>query len=252
VLKMKILGCTVVPVTRGAATLKEAVDSAFEEYLKDPEHLLYAIGSVVGPHPFPAMVRDFQSIIGTEARAQFLSRHNRLPEVVTACVGGGSNAIGMFTAFLGDAAAGTVKLVGVEPAGEGLDKPGRHSATMSKGKPGQIHGMKCYVLEDSEGVPSAVHSIASGLDYPGCGPQHCHLKDAGLVSYESASDQEALDAFITLSRVEGIIPALESAHAVAFAMRLAKTLPADQHILVNLSGRGDKDAEYVAKVLNIQ
>ena len=248
VTKMKILGCTLVPVTRGAATLKEAVDSAFEEYLKDPQNFIYAIGSVVGPHPFPKMVRDFQSIIGNEARAQFLAKHGRLPEHVAACVGGGSNAMGMFTAFLDDEA---VHLVGVEPAGEGLDKPGRHSATLSKGKPGELHGMACYVLEDAAGNPAAVHSIASGLDYPGVGPQHSYLKDLGRVDYQTASDQECLDAFMSLSRVEGIIPALESAHAVAWAMRVAPTLPKDQHILVNLSGRGDKDADYVARLLGL-
>lgn len=248
VTKMKILGCTLVPVTRGAATLKEAVDSAFEEYLKDPQNFIYAIGSVVGPHPFPKMVRDFQSIIGTEARAQFLAKHGRLPDHVTACVGGGSNAMGMFSAFLDDE---DVHLVGVEPAGEGLDKDGRHSATLTKGKPGELHGMACYVLEDAEGNPAAVHSIASGLDYPGVGPQHSYLKDLGRVDYQSASDQECLDAFMTLSRVEGIIPALESAHAVAWAMRVAPTLPRDQHILVNLSGRGDKDADYVARLLGL-
>ena len=248
VTKMKILGCTLVPVTRGAATLKEAVDSAFEEYLKDPQNFIYAIGSVVGPHPFPKMVRDFQSIIGNEARAQFLARHGRLPDHVAACVGGGSNAMGMFSAFLDDEA---VHLVGVEPAGEGLDKPGRHSATLSKGKPGELHGMACYVLEDAAGNPAAVHSIASGLDYPGVGPQHSYLKDLGRVDYQTASDQECLDAFMSLSRVEGIIPALESAHAVAWAMRVAPTLPKDQHILVNLSGRGDKDADYVARLLGL-
>ncbi|MCH4272942.1 tryptophan synthase subunit beta [Kerstersia gyiorum] len=248
VIKMRILGCTLVPVTRGAATLKEAVDSAFEEYLKDPQAFFYAIGSVVGPHPFPKMVRDFQSIIGREARGQFQARHGRLPDYVAACVGGGSNAIGMFTAFLGDA---EVALVGVEPSGEGLEKPGRHSATLSKGKPGQLHGMACYVLEDEAGNPAAVHSIASGLDYPGVGPQHSYLKEQGRVRYETASDKETLDAFMRLSRVEGIIPALESAHAVAWAIRQAPQLRPDQHILVNLSGRGDKDADYVAKLLDL-
>ena len=248
VTKMKILGCKLVPVTRGAATLKEAVDSAFEEYLKDPHNYIYAIGSVVGPHPFPKMVRDFQAIIGNEAREQFLSRHGRLPDYVSACVGGGSNAMGMFTAFLADEA---VNLVGVEPAGEGLEREGRHSATLSKGKPGQLHGMACYVLEDAQGQPAAVHSIASGLDYPGVGPQHSYLKDIGRVSYQTATDQECLEAFMTLSRVEGIIPALESAHAVAWAMRVASSLPANQHILVNLSGRGDKDADYVANLLGL-
>ena len=248
VTKMKILGCKLVPVTRGAATLKEAVDSAFEEDLKDPHNYIYAIGSVVGPHPFPKMVRDFQAIIGNEAREQFLSRHGRLPDYVSACVGGGSNAMGMFTAFLADEA---VNLVGVEPAGEGLEREGRHSATLSKGKPGQLHGMACYVLEDAQGQPAAVHSIASGLDYPGVGPQHSYLKDIGRVSYQTATDQECLEAFMTLSRVEGIIPALESAHAMAWAMRVAPSLPADQHILVNLSGRGDKDADYVANLLGL-
>ncbi|HQT18094.1 MULTISPECIES: tryptophan synthase subunit beta [unclassified Acidovorax] len=248
VTKMRILGCKLVPVTRGAATLKEAVDSAFEEYLTNPTDYIYAIGSVVGPHPFPMMVRDFQSIIGREAREQFQARHGKLPNYVTACVGGGSNAMGMFTAFLNDT---SVKLVGVEPSGEGTDKPGRHAATLSMGKPGEIHGMKCYVLEDAPGVPAAVHSIASGLDYPGVGPQHSYLKDIGRVQYESVTDKECLDAFMQLSRVEGIIPALESAHAVAWAMRVAPTLSKDTHILVNLSGRGDKDADYVAKLLGI-
>ncbi len=248
VTKMKILGCTLVPVTRGAATLKEAVDSAFEEYLKDPQNFIYAIGSVVGPHPFPKMVRDFQSIIGREAREQFLGKHGCLPDHVAACVGGGSNAMGIFTAFLGDA---SVRLVGVEPAGEGIDKPGRHAATMSVGKPGELHGMACYVLEDEQGNPAAVHSIASGLDYPGVGPQHSYLKDAGRVVYQSVTDQQCLDAFMSLSRTEGIIPALESAHAVAWAMAIAPTLGKDEHILVNLSGRGDKDADYVAKLLGL-
>ncbi|WP_353236451.1 tryptophan synthase subunit beta [Diaphorobacter ruginosibacter] len=248
VTKMRILGCNLVAVTRGQATLKDAVDSAFEEYLKDPVNTLYAIGSVVGPHPFPKMVRDFQSIVGREAREQFQARHGKLPDYVSACVGGGSNAIGIFTAFLGDA---SVRLVGVEPAGEGVDKPGRHAATLSTGKPGEIHGMKCYVLENADGTPASVHSIASGLDYPGVGPQHSYLKDIGRVQYEAVDDKECLDAFMTLSRVEGIIPALESSHAVAWAMRMAPGLGKDVHILVNLSGRGDKDADYVARKLGI-
>ncbi len=248
VTKMRILGCTLVPVTRGAATLKEAVDSAFEEYLKNPQDYFYAIGSVVGPHPFPMMVRDFQSIVGREAREQFLTRHGRLPDQVGACVGGGSNAIGLFTAFLDDA---DVRLVGVEPAGKGIDQAGCHAATLTMGHPGEIHGMRCYVLESAPGVPAEVHSIASGLDYPGVGPQHSYLKDIGRVHYETVSDAETLDAFLRLSRVEGIIPALESAHAVAWAMRLAPTLSADRHILVNLSGRGDKDADYVASLCTL-
>ncbi len=247
VTKMKILGCTLVSVTRGTATLKDAVDSAFEEYLKDPHNFIYAIGSVVGPHPFPKMVRDFQSIIGREAREQFLQREGRLPDYVTACVGGGSNAIGMFTAFLED---DDVALVGVEPAGLGLDS-GKHAATMTLGKSSALHGMKCYVLEQDDGTTMPVHSIASGLDYPGVGPQHCYLKDIGRVRYESATDEECLNAFMNLSRVEGIIPALESSHAVAWAMRTAPTLDRDQCILVNLSGRGDKDADFVARKLGL-
>ncbi len=247
VTKMKILGCKLVPVTRGTATLKDAVDSAFDEYLKDPVNSLYAIGSVVGPHPFPKMVRDFQSIIGTEARQQFFERHHKLPDYICACVGGGSNAMGLFTAFLLDE---QVNIVGVEPAGKGLDTD-KHSATLTLGKPGELHGMKCYLLEDSDGQPMPVHSIASGLDYPGVGPQHSYLKEQGRVQYDSVTEQECLDAFMTLSQVEGIIPALESAHAVAWAMRTAANLSAEQSILINLSGRGDKDADYVAEVLGL-
>ena len=247
VTKMKILGCKLVPVSRGTRTLKDAVDSAFEEYMKDPVHFFYAIGSVVGPHPFPKMVRDFQSIVGREARVQFLAQHQKLPDVVTACVGGGSNAIGMFTEFLPDAA---VQLVGVEPAGKGLDTPD-HAATMALGTKGAIHGFACYVLQDAQGEPLPVYSIASGLDYPGVGPQHCYLKDMGRVQYESVTDDECLDAFMALSRTEGIIPALESAHAVAYAMKVAKTMAPEQTILVNLSGRGDKDADFVAQQLGL-
>ena len=247
VTKMKILGCDLIPVSRGTRTLKDAVDSAFEEYLKDPVNFLYAIGSVVGPHPFPKMVRDFQQIVGFEAREQFLQKFNALPEVVMACVGGGSNAIGIFTAFLEDEA---VELVGVEPAGKGLDTPD-HAATLTLGSKGALHGFKCYNLQDDQGEPLPVYSIASGLDYPGVGPQHCYLKDIGRVRYESINDQECLDAFMTLSRMEGIIPALESAHAVAYAMKLAPTLSKGQRILVNLSGRGDKDADFVAERLSL-
>jgi len=247
VTKMKILGATLIPVARGTQTLKDAVDSAFDEYVKDPDNFLYAIGSAVGPHPFPKMVRDFQMIIGRESREQFLARENRLPDMVVACVGGGSNSIGMFTEFLPDE---SVTLVGVEPAGKGLDTPD-HAATMTLGTKGTLHGYKCYALQDKDGIPLPVYSIASGLDYPGVGPQHCYLKDIGRVQYESATDQECLDAFIALSRVEGIIPALESAHAVAYAMRVAKNLGKDKTILVNLSGRGDKDADFVARYLNL-
>ena len=247
VVKMKILGCKLVPVSRGTRTLKDAVDSAFEEYLKDPVNFFYAIGSVVGPHPFPKMVRDFQSIVGREARAQCLAQHGRLPDMVVACVGGGSNAMGIFTEFLPDDA---VQLVGVEPAGRGLDTPD-HAATMARGTKGAIHGFACYTLQDAQGEPLPVYSIASGLDYPGVGPQHCHLKDIGRVQYESITDDECLDAFMVLSRTEGIIPALESAHAVAYAMKVAKTMAPEQTILVNLSGRGDKDADFVAQHLGL-
>lgn len=247
VTKMKILGCNLIAVSRGTKTLKDAVDSAFEEYLKDPQNFLYAIGSVVGPHPFPKMVRDFQSIVGKEAREQFLQRENRLPDVVTACVGGGSNAIGIFTEFLPDE---SVKLVGIEPAGKGLDTPD-HAATLSLGTKGTLHGFKCYNLQDEKGNPLPVYSIASGLDYPGVGPQHCYLKDIGRVQYEAITDEECLDAFLVLSRIEGIIPALESSHAVAYAMKVAKELGPDKTILVNLSGRGDKDADFIANYLGI-
>jgi len=242
VTKMKILGCKLVPVSRGTRTLKDAVDSAFEEYLKDPVNSLYAIGSVVGPHPFPKMVRDFQSIVGQEARAQFLEKTGKLPDIISACVGGGSNAMGLFTAFLEDE---DVKIVGVEPSVKGLDTD-EHAATLTKGSKGALHGFECYNLQDDEGNPLPVYSIASGLDYPGVGPQHCYLKDIKRVEYETASDQDCLAAFMVMSRLEGIIPALESAHAIAYAMRVAATMPEDQTILVNLSGRGDKDADFVA------
>ena len=247
VTKMKILGCKLVPVTRGTQTLKDAVDSAFEEYLKDPINSIYAIGSVVGPHPFPKIVRDFQSIVGKEAREQFLARENKLPDVLMACVGGGSNAMGLFTEFLNDE---SVKMIGVEPAGRGLDT-NDHAATLSLGTKGAIHGFECYTLQDKEGNPLPVYSIASGLDYPGVGPQHCYLKDIKRVEYVSIDDKECLDAFMQLSRLEGIIPALESAHAVAYAMKIAKDMSPEQTILVNLSGRGDKDADFVANYLSL-
>lgn len=247
VVKMKILGATLISVTRGTATLKDAVDSAFEEYLKDPTNYIYAIGSVVGPHPFPMMVRDFQSIIGKEIKEQTHERFGANPDYVVACVGGGSNAMGAFTAFLNDA---DVKLIGVEPAGHGLDTD-MHSATLTLGKPSQIHGMACYVLENDQGEPLPVHSIASGLDYPGVGPQHSLLKDLGRVEYTTATDQECLDAFMRLSRVEGIVAALESSHAVAWVLREAPKLAKDIKIVVNVSGRGDKDADYVAAKLGL-
>ena len=248
--RMKILGCTLVPVSEGAGTLKEAVDSAFGAYLQDPVNTMFAIGSVVGPSPFPEMVAYFQSIVGCEARAQFKKLTGGLPNEVVACVGGGSNAIGLFSGFLDET---SVRIVGIEPAGEGLDT-GHHAATLTLGKPGHLQGFYCYFLQNEDGSPAAVHSIASGLDYPGVGPVHCHLKDLGRVHYETATDQETLDAFMTLSREEGIIPALESSHAVAYAIRRARELGTsgqDQAILVNLSGRGDKDIDFVIEKLGL-
>lgn len=248
--RMKILGCNLVPVSEGAGTLKEAVDSAFGAYLQDPENTMFAIGSVVGPSPFPEMVAYFQSIVGCEARAQFKKLTGGLPNEVVACVGGGSNAIGLFSGFLDEA---SVRIVGIEPAGEGLDT-GHHAATLTLGKPGHLQGFYCYFLQNEDGSPAAVHSIASGLDYPGVGPVHCHLKDLGRVHYETATDEETLDAFMTLSREEGIIPALESSHAVAYAIRRARELGTSgqgQSILVNLSGRGDKDIDFVIEKLGL-
>ena len=239
--RMKILGANIVPVSRGAGTLKEAVDSAFETYLNELDSSMFAIGSALGPAPYPEMVSYFQSVVGHEARAQFLATTGKLPNKVVACIGGGSNAIGMFSGFFDDK---DVEKIGVEPAGEGLDTP-NHAATMSLGVKGEIHGFKCYVLLDEKGEPAPVHSIASGLDYPGVGPQHSLLRDLQLATYESATDAECLEAFMALSRLEGIIPALESAHAIAYAMKIAKDRSADETILVNLSGRGDKDIDFI-------
>jgi tryptophan synthase beta chain len=240
VVRMQILGATVVSVTHGLKTLKEAVDSAFQAYLQDPVNSIYCIGSVVGPHPFPMMVRDFQRVVGIEAREQFFDMTGELPDNVVACVGGGSNAMGIFSAFLED---DECKLYGVEPGGRSLNL-GDHAATMSKGTPGMIHGFKCYLLQDEKGEPSPVYSVASGLDYPGVGPEHCMLHDLKKVTYDVVSDKECIDAFYELSRLEGIIPALESAHAVAYALKLAQKEP-QKSILVNLSGRGDKDIDFV-------
>jgi len=243
VVRMHILGAKVVPATHGRKTLKEAVDSAFEAYMGDPVTQFYAIGSIVGPHPFPKMVRDFQSIVGVEAKEQFRQMTGKLPDNLVACVGGGSNAIGLFTAFFDDE---NVSMYGVEPAGRDLEIPGEHAATMTKGKPGVMHGFKSYMLQDEAGEPGDVYSVASGLDYPSVGPQHAYLKDLGRVNYASINDKEAIDAFFELSREEGIIPAIESAHAVAYAIKLAKK-PNVGTILINLSGRGDKDIDFVVE-----
>lgn len=239
VARMKILGARVIPVSHGLKTLKEAVDAAFEGYLKEYETAIYCIGSVVGPHPFPLMVRDFQMVVGAEAREQFLAMTGNLPDAVVACVGGGSNAAGIFSAFLAD----PVEIYGAEPLGKGT-KLGEHAASLTYGTEGIMHGFNSIMLKDEKGEPAPVHSVASGLDYPSVGPEHAYLKYLGRANYVTITDDEAIDAFFTLSRLEGIIPALESAHAVAYAMKLAKTMGTGS-ILVNLSGRGDKDMDYV-------
>ena len=242
VTRMKLLGATVVPVSFGGRSLKEAVDSCFQSYIAQADTALFAIGSVVGPHPFPRMVRDFQHVIGVEAREQFLEMTGELPDMVAACVGGGSNAMGIFSGFIDDP---SVALYGVEPLGTSSNL-GDHAATISFGEDGDIHGFRTLVLKDAQGEPAPVHTVASGLDYPGVGPEHAHLHKIGRAQYTTANDKEALKAFFALSRHEGIIPALESAHAVAFAMREAAAHPGTS-ILINLSGRGDKDIDYVTQ-----
>jgi len=239
VVKMQILGAKVIPATHGLKTLKEAVDSAFEAYVKDTETQMFAIGSVVGPHPFPMMIRDFQSIVGIEAKEQFHEMTGDLPDVVAACVGGGSNAMGIFSGFFDD----NVELFGIEPMGKS-DKIGDHSASLTYGKEGIMHGFNSIMLSDENGEPAAVHSIASGIDYPSIGPEHAYLSSIGRTQIGRCTDEEAIDAFYKLSQHEGIIPALESAHAVSFAMKYAAKHP-DKSILVNLSGRGDKDIDFV-------
>lgn len=237
VFKMRLLGAEVVAAMGGERTLKDAVDEALMEYAQTYEDTFYLLGSVVGPHPYPLMVREFQSVIGREARAQVLEKEGRLPDYLIACVGGGSNAMGLFSDFVEDA---DVKMIGVEPAGLGLDTD-QHAATLTKGRPGVIHGFKCYNLQDEAGEPLPVHSIAAGLDYPGVGPEHSHFKDTKRAEYVSVTDDEAVEAFKKLSKTEGIIPAIESSHAVAYAMKFAKDLPKDNIVIINLSGRGDKD-----------
>ena len=245
VFRMELLGAKVVPVTSGTRTLKDAVDAALDDFAHNVQNTFYLLGSAVGPHPYPTMVREFQSIIGKEARKQILEAEDRLPDYVIACVGGGSNAIGLFHPFFNDK---NVNIVGVEPAGKGLDTPD-HAASMCKGTLGEIHGFKCYLLQDEKGEVVPVYSVAAGLDYPGVGPEHCYYKDLGRAEYVSITDDEAIDAFCELSRTEGIIPAIESSHAVAYAMKLAATLDKDKIIIVNLSGRGDKDVVQVKDIL---
>jgi tryptophan synthase beta chain len=245
VTRMQLMGTEVRPVSSGSKTLKDAINEAIRDWVTNVNDTYYIIGSVVGPHPYPMMVRDFQSVIGKEAHAQMLEKCKRLPDYVIACVGGGSNAMGIFDAFRND---NEVKLIGVEAAGKGLDTD-KHSATLMAGRLGVLHGAKSYLLQDAAGQISETHSISAGLDYPGVGPEHAFLKDSGRVSYVGINDDEALEAFQLLCRKEGILPALESSHALAHAVKLAKTLDKKQTILVSLSGRGDKDLDIVTGVL---
>jgi tryptophan synthase beta chain len=244
VYRMELMGAKVVPVSSGTKTLKDATNEALRDWVTNVTSTHYIIGSVVGPDPFPRLVRDFQAVIGREAREQVLARTGRLPRTVVACVGGGSNAMGIFAAFLADR---EVELVGVEAAGEGIAS-GRHAATLAAGRPGVFHGSLSYLLQDTGGQVQPAHSVSAGLDYPGVGPEHAYLKDAGRVLYEAVTDRAALDAFAALSRLEGILPALESAHAVAWVLAHRGRWTADDVILVNLSGRGDKDVALVAEL----
>jgi tryptophan synthase beta chain len=241
VYRMKLLGATVVPVTSGSKTLKDALNEAMRDWVASVDDTYYVIGTVAGPHPYPAMVRDFQSCIGEEARRQILSAEGRLPDALVACIGGGSNAIGLFHAFLDD----EVVIYGVEAGGDGLHT-GKHAASLTGGRPGVLHGNRTYVLEDAHGQITETHSVSAGLDYPGVGPEHAWLKDIGRVKYEVITDTQAIEAFHITTRTEGIMPALESSHAIACAMQLAPKLGKDQVVLVNLSGRGDKDIHTVA------
>jgi tryptophan synthase beta subunit len=244
VVRMRLLGARVVPVESGSRTLKDAINEALRDWVTNVDTTFYVIGSVVGPHPYPTLVRDFQAIIGREARAQILRQIGRLPDVVVACVGGGSNALGLFHAFRDD----PVRLVGVEAGGEGLAS-GRHAATLTAGAPGVLHGAMSYLLQDADGQVLPTHSISAGLDYPGVGPEHAWLKETGRAEYVAADDRLALEGFQLLAQTEGILPALEPAHAIGYLQRLAPTLPRDAVVLVGLSGRGDKDVEVVAAAL---
>jgi len=248
VYRMKLLGATVVPVESGSKTLKDALNEAMRDWVTNVENTFYIIGTVAGPHPYPVMVRDFQSVIGREAREQMQELAGRQPDAVLACVGGGSNAMGIFHAYIPDE---RVRLIGVEAAGHGLES-GKHAATLAAGKPGVLHGNRTYLLQDENGQILATHSISAGLDYPGVGPEHAWLKDNGRAEYVSVTDEEALQAFHDLCRLEGIIPALESAHALAYAAKMAPHMKKDQILLVNLSGRGDKDMHTVAEKSGIK
>ena len=246
VARMKILGANVVEVTHGLATLKEAVDAAFEAYAREYKDAIYCIGSVLGPHPFPMMVRDFQSVVGIEAREQFIDMTGHLPSAIVACVGGGSNAAGLFAGFLND----PVDIYGIEPLGRG-PKLGDHAASLKYGTEGIMHGFNSIMLKDENGEPAPVYSVASGLDYPSSGPEHAFLQEIGRVKYDVIDDEETIDAFYKLSRLEGIIPAIESSHAVAYGMKLAQTMD-NGSILINLSGRGDKDMDYIIENYGIR
>ena len=248
VYRMKLLGAEVIPVSSGSKTLKDALNEAMRDWVTNIDNTFYCIGTVAGPHPYPMMVRDFQTIIGREAKEQCLDQTGRLPDALIACVGGGSNAIGLFHEFLPDL---DVQMIGVEPAGLGLDT-GQHAAPLSMAKPGVLHGNRMYLLADENGQVTEPHSISAGLDYPGVGPEHCFLKDTGRASYVAITDDEAMEAFHALTRIEGIIPALESSHALAYAMKLAPTMSAEKNIIVNLSGRGDKDINTVAALEGIK
>jgi tryptophan synthase beta chain len=248
VFRMKLMGAEVIPVKTGTRTLKDAINEAIRDWVTNVQDTFYLLGSVVGPHPYPVMVRDFQSVIGKEAREQSLAQFKRLPDYVIACVGGGSNSIGIFHPFLNDPG---VKLIGVEAGGKGL-KTGQHAASLMEGKTGVLHGAKSYLLQDEHGQVRETFSISAGLDYPGVGPEHSYLKDMGLATYVSVDDKEALEGFQLLCQFEGITPALESAHAIAYACKMAKSLGRDDLILVNLSGRGDKDINIVATALGVE
>jgi tryptophan synthase beta chain len=248
VYRMKLLGAEVISVTSGSRTLKDALNEAMRDWVSHVDNTFYIIGTVAGPHPYPMLVRDFQSVIGREARAQSLAQVGRLPDALVACVGGGSNAIGLFHPFLQD---DSVAMYGVEAGGKGLET-GQHAAPLSVGSPGVLHGNRTYLMQNEDGQILDTHSVSAGLDYPGVGPEHAWLKDIGRVQYVAANDEEALSAFHRLTRVEGIIPALETAHAMAYAEKLAATMSPEQHIIVNLSGRGDKDILTVAAIDGIE
>jgi tryptophan synthase beta chain len=244
VFRMKMLGAEVIGVASGSCTLKDALNEAMRDWVSNVDDTFYIIGTVAGPHPYPAMVRDFQSIIGREARAQCLEREGKLPDALVACVGGGSNAIGLFYPFINDS---TVRMYGVEAGGDGV-ATGRHAAPLTAGTPGVLHGNRTYLMQDECGQIEETHSVSAGLDYPGVGPEHAWLKDSGRAIYDTVTDTEALDAFRHLTRTEGIIPALESSHALAYTQKLAPRMARDQVIVVNLSGRGDKDMHTVATI----